>query len=460
LTLVAGSISTIYNYIGRENSRDFFKRSQEGIIITGKRKFRVKPSQLSGGIDIPGSKSHTIRALAFSLLADGESLIEYPLISSDTGSCLEMIAQFGAQVREEENLWRVIGTGGNVRVPDTVIDVGNSGTTLYIGIGIASLAEGYTIFTGDQQIRNRPADSLLSSIGELGGEAFSTRNNGKPPLVIGGRIAGGKTSIEAVTSQYLTSLLIATPLAAGDTAIDVPLLNEAPYVYMTLGWLDKLGIEYKNDNLKKIFIRGDQRYRAFREYIPADFSSATFFLVSAAITASEITLRGLDFNDTQGDKEVVTVLREMGAAVDIGEKEIRIRGNRLRGGIFDLNAIPDALPALAVAACCAEGETRLVNVPQARLKETDRIRVMRTELEKMGAAVEELPDGMIIRGGGLRGARVHGHGDHRVVMALSVAGLRADGETVIDTTEAVSVTFPNFMELMASLGTDITIIEE
>jgi 3-phosphoshikimate 1-carboxyvinyltransferase len=371
-----------------------------------------------------------------------------------------MIRQFGAQVQEEENLWRVNGNAGTVMVPESVIDAGNSGTTLYIGLGIASLAEEYTVFTGDQQIRNRPADSLLSSIGDLGGEAFSTRNNGKPPLIIRGRIAGGETSIEAVTSQYLTSLLIATPLAAGDTAIDVPLLNEVPYVYMTLGWLDKLGIEYKNYNLKKFYIRGGQRYKAFQEYIPADFSSATFFLVSAAITGSEITLRGLDFNDTQGDKEVVTVLREMGAAVDIGEKEIRICGNKLRGGTFDLNAIPDALPALAVAACCAEGETRLVNVPQARLKETDRIRVMRTELEKMGAAVEELPDGMIIKGGHLRGVPVHGHGDHRVVMALSVAGLRADGETIIDTAEAVSVTFPNFMELIATLGADITIIEE
>lgn len=441
-------------------AQGIFKSSKEDITITGKRTFRVKPSQLSGGIDIPGSKSHTIRALAFSLLADGESLIEYPLMSSDTESCIEMIRQFGAQVREEENLWRITGSGGNVMVPDTVIDVGNSGTTLYIGIGIASLAEGYTVFTGDQQIRNRPADALLNSISDLGGEAFSTRNNGKPPLAIRGRITGGKTSIEAVTSQYLTSLLIATPLAAHDTAINVPLLNEAPYVYMTLGWLDKLGIAYKNDNLKTFFIRGGQRYQAFREYIPADFSSATFFLVSAAITGSELTLRGLDFNDTQGDKEVITVLREMGAAVAIGEKEILIRGNKLVGGTFDLNAIPDALPALAVAACCAEGETRLVNVPQARLKETDRIRVMRIELEKMGAAVEELPDGMIIRGGVLRGARVHGHGDHRVVMALSVAGLRADGETVIDTAEAVSVTFPNFMELMASLGTDITMIEE
>ncbi len=423
-------------------------------------KFIVKPSQLSGAIAVPGSKSHTIRALVLSLLADGESVIENPLFSSDTLSCRTMIEQFGAAVHQDKNSWVVRGTGGRLSVPENIIDVGNSGTTLYIGIGIASLVEGYSVLTGDEQIRNRPADRLLAAINSLKGEAFSTRQNGKPPLVIRGRIQGGRTSIEAVTSQYLTSLLITTPLAPKDTVIEVPLLNEAPYIHMTLGWLDRMKIAYRNDRLRKFTVSGNQRYRSFREAIPADFSSATFFLVAAAISGSEITLGGLDFNDTQGDREVVSILEEMGAEVERGEREIRIRGKILSGGVFDLNAIPDALPALAVAGCCAEGETRLINVPQARLKETDRISVMRAELEKMGARIEELPDGLIIKKSPLRGARLHGHGDHRVVMALAVAGLVAEGQTEIETAESVSVTFPNFRELLQSLGADITMHEE
>jgi len=423
-------------------------------------KFIVKPSRLSGAIAVPGSKSHTIRALVLSLLADGESVIENPLFSSDTLSCRTMIEQFGATVSQEEDAWTVQGTGGRLSVPENIIDVGNSGTTLYIGIGIASLVEGYSVLTGDEQIRNRPADRLLAAINSLKGEAFSTRQNGKPPLVIRGRIQGGRTSIEAVTSQYLTSLLITTPLAPKDTVIEVPLLNEVPYIHMTLGWLDRLKIAYRNDRLRKFTVSGNQRYRSFREAIPADFSSATFFLVAAAISGSEITLGGLDFNDTQGDREVVSILEEMGAEVERGEREIRIRGKILSGGVFDLNAIPDALPALAVAGCCAEGETRLINVPQARLKETDRISVMRAELEKMGARIEELPDGLIIKKSPLRGARLHGHGDHRVVMALAVAGLVAEGQTEIETAESVSVTFPNFRELLQSLGADITVREE
>jgi 3-phosphoshikimate 1-carboxyvinyltransferase len=422
--------------------------------------FSVKGSTIHGDVKIPGSKSHTIRALAFALLAEGESVVEFPLYSSDTESCMDMVRRLGGRIVEEKDAWRVTGAGNRLPVPDDVIDVGNSGTSLYIGLGIASLIDGMTIFTGDHQIRNRPADALLASINDLGGKAQSTRGNGKPPLVIEGRIKGGRTAVEAVTSQYLSSLLIAAPLAEGETIIDVPLLNEQPYVTMTLAWLDRLGIQYENRDYRQFTVPGGQAYRPFRAAVAADFSSATFFLVAAAICGAELNLLGLDFNDTQGDREVVNILKKMGAEVVIGERNIRIRGGELTGGVFDLNAIPDALPALAVAGCFAAGETRLVNVAQARLKETDRIRVMYEELRKLGANVEELPDGLVVRRSELKGARVNGHHDHRVVMALSVAGMAAEGEMIVETAEAVAVTFPGFMGLMKKIGANIKEIEE
>lgn len=422
--------------------------------------FIVQKSEIGGDIIIPGSKSHTIRALVIALLSHGMSLIENPLVSSDTGSCLNMIEQFGARIEKEKNIWHIEGLDGDISVPEDVIDIGNSGTSLYIGLGVASLAGGYTVFTGDHQIRSRPADALLNSIIDLGGDAFSTKGNGKPPLVVKGRISGGNTEIEAVTSQYLTSLLIAAPLASSDTHIRVPLLNELPYITMTLDWLNKLGIEYENRDYKEFYIKGNQRYAGFREVIAADFSSATFFLVAAAITGAELNLIGLDFTDTQGDKEVVDILRKMGAEIEIGKKNIKIRGGNLKGGVFDLNRIPDTLPALSVAACFAEGETRLTNVPQARLKETDRITVMHDELKKLGAGIEEIKDGLIITRSNLRGGKVEGHNDHRVVMALSVAGLASNSEVCVSTAEAVSVTFPDFMKLMAGIGANIRLVEE
>ncbi len=422
-------------------------------------KFIIKPSEISGKIDIPGSKSHTIRALVLGLLAEGESVIRAPLDSADTRSCYEMVKKFGAVISGEKNEWRVKGRAGEVAVPDDVIDAGNSGTSLYFGMGVASLSGGYTVFTGDVQIRNRPVNALLKSIPELGGEAFSTRSNDRPPVVIKGRLKGGTTTVEAVTSQYLSSLLIACPLAAGDSVINVPLLNEVPYVVMTLKWLDKLGIKIENKEFKKFFMKGGQKYVSFDERIPADFSSAAFFLVAAAVTGAELTLNGLDFRDTQGDKEVVNILRSMGADVDIGENYIAIKGGRLKGGAFDLNDIPDSLPSLAVAACFAEGETKLFNVAQARVKETDRIKVMCGELRKMGARIEEMPDGLVIKKSRLKGAVMNGNHDHRVVMALSVAGLVADGQTEIDTAESAAVTFPEFFNLMKAINADIQRID-
>ncbi|MCX6357899.1 MAG: 3-phosphoshikimate 1-carboxyvinyltransferase [Candidatus Aureabacteria bacterium] len=418
----------------------------------------VNPGVVRGSVAIPGSKSHTIRAVIIATLAAGRSRIIAPLDSADTRSALAAARLFGAAVDEGVE-WRVTGTGGAPAVPQDIVDVGNSGTTLRLGMGIAALTHGYSIFTGDEQIRRRPVGPLLEAYRTLGAEGFSTRGNECAPLVMRGPLRGGRASIKAVTSQFLSSLLIAAPLAPDDTEIEVLQLNEAPYVEMTLSWLDALAIRYERDDLKRFSIPGGQRYAAFERSIPADFSSATFFLCAAAVTGGELLLRGLDMNDVQGDKAVVGMLRAMGAEVSACAEGVRIKGGSLRGAEFDLNSTPDALPALAATACFASGETRLRNVPQARIKETDRIAVMARELAKMGADVSELEDGLVVRGGGLRGAEVCGHGDHRVVMALAVAGLAARGETAIDTAEAMSVTFPDFVELMKRCGAQMELRE-
>lgn len=418
-------------------------------------KLLVEPSTLSGSARIPGSKSHTIRALVIATLADGVSELRAPLDSLDTQACVGVCRALGAEI-ELGGEWRIAGTGGKPKCPDNVIDVANSGTTLRIALTLAALGEGWTVFTGDEQIRARPAGPLLEALRGLGAQAFSTRGNGCAPIAVRGPLRGGRVGIACPTSQYLTSLLIGCPLAEGDTEIEVTELNEAPYVEMTLGWLDRQGIRYERDELRRFRMCGGQSYGAFQRAIPADFSSATFFFVAAAVTGSEVTLLGLDRGDTQGDKAVLDVLAAMGAEVEWqADGGVRVRGGELKGGEFDLNATPDALPALAVAGCFASGETRLVNVPQARIKETDRIGVMREELTKMGASVEELPAGLVVRGGGLKGASVDGHGDHRVVMALAVAGLAAEGRTEVAGAEAAAVTFPNFVELMQSLGARI-----
>ncbi|MBN1516030.1 3-phosphoshikimate 1-carboxyvinyltransferase [Candidatus Sumerlaeota bacterium] len=426
-------------------------------------KLIVEKSQLRGAVEIPASKSHSVRAAVFATLAEGESTVRSPLDSLDTqaavGACQALGAEFAITPGGD---WRVKGAGGKLAAPENVIDVMNSGTTLYIVMSTAALIHGWTVLTGDASIRRRPADRLLKCLNDLGAEAFSTRGNDCCPLVIQGPLKGGRTSLEAITSQWLTSLLINCPLAQGGSNIDVPLLNEAPYVRMTLDWLDYLGIRYEHDEaMKRFHIPGRQSYKAFERRVPGDFSTATFFLAAGAALDAEIELRGLDMEDSQGDKAVVDYVQQFGAAVNVKPEagSIAVKRAELRGCELDLNATPDALPAMAVAAALAEGETRLLNVPQARVKETDRLAVMNAELTKMGARIEELEDGLIVQGGSLRGAKLNGHHDHRVVMSLALAGMAAEGRTEIDTAESVAVTFPGFVEKMQALGARIQLSE-
>ncbi|MHC4158793.1 MAG: 3-phosphoshikimate 1-carboxyvinyltransferase [Planctomycetota bacterium] len=421
-------------------------------------KLIARKSRLKGEVTIPASKSHTVRAVAIASLAKGQSTIRNPLVSNDTQATVDCYRTLGANIdTSDSKLWKVIGTAGQVTTPQETIDVGNSGTTLRIAMGSVALAKsGRSItLTGDQQIQARPVGPLMEALNNLGARCIGLKNNGKAPVEITGQLTGGKTSIAASTSQYLSSLLLCTPLAAQDTEIDVTLLNEPGYVQMTLDWLDKQGIEYQNENMHFFKVKGSQSYKAFDAAIPGDFSSATFFLCAAALIADEVTLSGLDFSDSQPDKAVVDYLRQMRADISIEQNAITIKAAKLKGIEIDMNQTPDALPAMAVTAAFAEGTTKLLNVPQARAKETDRISALASELKKMGANVEELSDGLIIRQSKLSATEIHGWADHRIVMALSLAGMAIDGQSTIDTAEAISVTFPAFVELMQSLGANM-----
>ncbi|NOR66659.1 MAG: 3-phosphoshikimate 1-carboxyvinyltransferase, partial [Woeseiaceae bacterium] len=395
-------------------------------------KLIVEKSRLKGTVVIPGSKSHTIRAVAIASLAGGASLLRDPLDSSDTQAAVACYRALGAAIdTSDPKCWKVSGMGGRISVADQIIDVGNSGTTLRVAMGSAALAAtGRRVsFTGDEQIQTRPVGPLIDSLNDLGAKCVSLKDNGKVPVEITGRLTGGKTTIAAATSQYLSSLLLCAPLASEDTEIDVSLLNEPGYVQMTLDWLDKQQIEYKSEQMRRFSVKGNQSYKAFDAKIPADFSSATFFLCAAALGGDDVTLLGLDFADSQPDKAVVDYLKAMGADISVRENSVTVKAATLKGAELDMNETPDALPAMAVTAAFAEGTTKLLNVPQARNKETDRIACMAQELEKMGVEVEELPDGLIIEGGRPKSAELHGWADQRIVMALSLAGLNLDSRT-------------------------------
>ncbi len=414
-------------------------------------KYSTKTGNISGNVRIPGSKSHTIRALLIASAAEGQSNILNPLFSKDTEACINACRLMGAELKAENDRITVRGTGGHFTPAEDVIDVGNSGTTLCLAAPMGATGAGYNVFTGDGQIRSRPVQPLLDSIRDLGGWAVSTRGNGSAPIVVRGRLKGGETTIECPTSQYLSGLLLASPLAEAETIINVPLLHERPYVDITLNWLRDSGIKFEQEGYSKFRIFPNQKYKTVNRPIPADFSSATFFMCAAAITGGSVTMSGLDMNDAQGDKQVLSMLEKMGCKVDYTDDLITVTGTDLHGAEIDMNSTPDALPAMAVTACYAKGRTVLGNVPQARLKETDRIAVMHNELKKLGADIQELEDGLVINHSLLKGGPVSGHEDHRVVMSMAVAGLKSSAPIEIDDIDAAAITFPEFFTMLDSI---------
>ena len=449
---------------------------------------RINPRRFTGTFKIPASKSHTIRQLLIASLADGETEIKDPLDSLDTQSCLAACKAFGAGITERRDGdkiigWRVIGNNGfknhcaSVSTCEPpVIDVGNSGTTLYLALAIAGLQSQPIKFTGDEQIQKRSAAPLLDALARLGVQVQSSQqagNSGCVPVTIKGPWKGGKVNLPCPTSQYLSALLIASPLAPAGTVteINVPLLNEKPYIEMTLSYLTAHGIPFEANWPGHFVIPGGASWKAVSadsaRSVPADFSSAAFPAAAAAITGGPVTLLSLSPEDTQGDKFFIEILKSMGCEVNWSEdlqnnksKTLTIsREGILRGGSFDLNETPDLLPAAAVTAAYAEGDTVFRNVAHARIKETDRIAVMAQELVKLGVRCTELPDGLIVHGkGGLfpEGLpssdyipEINGHGDHRIVMAFAVAALGSPVPVEITTAESAAVTYPGFLELLA-----------
>jgi 3-phosphoshikimate 1-carboxyvinyltransferase len=422
-----------------------------------------KTERLAGEVVSPGSKSQTIRGLIFALLADGRSVLRRPLDSEDTRWAINVCRGLGADVAKDKNgNFIVKSRGAPLEESKKAINTGDSGiTTNFIlpALGLRRDNEKEIILDCGEQMRRRPVRPLINALSNLGMTAASKNAGSVFPLIISGRLLGGKTGVDGFISQYLSGLLISLPLAIKDSEVSVLDLRERPYAEMTLAWLDEQGIEYKHEQKgnKDVYkIKGRQKYRSFNKTIPVDFSSASCLLAAGALMPGEVIFKGLDMNDRQADKQLIHILREMGADIEIGNSEIKVRGGKkLRGIKINCADIPDLVPALAVIGTQAEGATELVKAGQARLKETDRLHSMAEGLGRLGARITEKKDGLKIFQSKLRGAPVAGRGDHRTVMALAIAGLFAEGRTSVDSAESVKKTFPDFPEAMRKIGAKI-----
>jgi len=416
---------------------------------------KVKKSEVYGEVEAPPSKSYTHRSIVIGSLGH-YSRIERPLLSADTMATVGACRAMGAEIDVRDDYLEIAGVIGRPKVPDDVVNAANSGTTLRLCLSMAALADGATVFTGDGSLRSRPNGPLIKALNDLGSICFSTRHNGRAPVVVQGPMKGGEIFIEGgVSSQFISSLLISCPFARRDTAINIKgELKSKPYVEVTLEMMEKAGGKVSTD-FKEFRIESDQDYSLKSYRVPGDFSSASYMLAAGAL-AGKVTVANL-FESKQGDAAIMEYLLDMGANVywDTEKGTVTVEQAGLRGIDIDAGATPDLVPTLAVLAACAKGTTHITNAAHVRYKETDRLHAMATELKKMGAAITEEPDGLIISGGRLKGAKVDGYDDHRIVMALAIAGMMATGTTSIDTAESVDISYPGFFADLKRIGAKV-----
>ncbi|MEM2872688.1 MAG: 3-phosphoshikimate 1-carboxyvinyltransferase [Nitrososphaerales archaeon] len=420
---------------------------------------KVFKSDLHGRVKAPPSKSYTHRALVLSSLASGRSRINKPLLARDTIATIKACQALGSLIDKKEDYLQIEGNP-NLKTPDDVINVENSGTTMRLITAIASLApEGYSIITGDDSIRSRPMQPLLSALLSLGVECYSSRQNGLPPIIVrGGGIKGGEAEIRGdVSSQFISALLISTPKAKNKTVIKVHGKTVSrPYIDATLSMMKIFGGNAIHKDFKEYVIPPKQDYHQSDFDVPGDFSSASLLIAFALLAGKKVTIENLNFSLPQADMRILDILENIEADFNVNRSkgEITLSGGKiLKGGEFDLSDSPDLLPVLSVIALKARPKIIIKGVEHARFKETDRISILVKELRKLGAKVQELRDGIVVEYcEKLKGCSLNAYSDHRLFMAFCAAATASSEPCIIEGLESVDISYPNFIKDIKSLG--------
>jgi 3-phosphoshikimate 1-carboxyvinyltransferase len=411
---------------------------------------------LDASVRVPGSKSLTNRALLVAALASGTSRLTGGLESDDTRVMLDALARLGCRVAVDGNAWRVPGCDGRLRAPEGTLYVGNSGTTARFLTAAAALADGPVVIDGNARMRERPISDLVQALERLGGRCEILGEGGCPPVrVAGGGLSGGSARIDASrSSQYVSAVLLAAPYAAKDVdlAFEDGVLVSRPYVELTLQIMSAFGAEARFEAGGGLHVAAGRPYSARDYAVEPDASSAAYPFCAAAIAGGRVRVEGIPRDSIQADLGLLDVLERMGCTVVRGEAFAEVRGAPagLRGVDVDMNDLPDAVLALAVVALFADGATRIRNVANLRIKETDRLAALECELRKLGADARAGADDLTIVPGPLRPAEIDTYDDHRIAMAFALAGLRIPGVVIRDP-GCVSKTWPEYFSMFEHL---------
>ena len=413
-------------------------------------------STISGNVILPGSKSLSNRILLLSMLAEGQTEIQNLLDSDDIRRMVEAMEMLGIELEENraENSITVSGTAGKIPVAEARLMLGNAGTAIRPLTAAMTLGHGRYVLDGAPRMRERPIIDLVNGLSQLGANLRCLNDTDCPPVeVIADGLPGGITRLSgAISSQYLSAILLAAPYAKKEVQIKITdKLVSAPYVEMTLHLMERFGVSVTHDNFR-VFHIPPQTYRSPGEvFVEGDASSASYFLAGAAITKGTVTVKGCGTNSLQGDARFAEVLEKMGAKVEWSQQQVRLAGSSLNGIDVDMNQMPDAAMTLAVASLFASGPTTIRNIYNWRVKETERLQAVSTELRKLGAEVEEGHDYLVIQPPEeIRETAIDTYDDHRMAMAFSLAAC-GNSPVTINEPGCVSKTFPEYFEVLSGL---------
>ena len=421
-------------------------------------KCKIEKSKISGQIICPPNKSYTHRAIFLASIAGKNSRVENVLFSADTISTIETCRKFGAEI---EIMDSSIIVKNSIKIGTKVSEINteNSGTTIRIASGIASLFSEEITLTGDSSLQKRPMQPLLDALSSMGAQCSSTE--GKPPIKIKGKILGGNVKISGnFSSQFISALLICAPLT--EKGINLTIegnLVSKPYLDATIATMRKFGVIVQTLIPYKRYNVSPQIYKETTFTVPIDFSSLALLLSATVLNGEDITINGNIGNLPQGDEAFIDILEQLGVKVIINDNDqIKIKSpKKLNGGKFDLSNSPDLLPPLAILALSSSAPIEIFNVKHARLKETDRIAIISRELVKLGIKIQEKEDGMILEASeNISGADLVSEEDHRLFMAFCIAGMYV-GDCTVSDPESVKVSYPNFIKEMREVGAKIQI---
>ena len=412
-------------------------------------KISIHRSEVTGRARAPSSKSYTIRGLMCAALAGGESQIINPLSSDDTDAALNVLRQVGVQVQQKADLWSV--TGGSFHQSGSDLFCSDSAATLRFMTALCSLIPGRCRLVAGPSLSSRSVKPLVQALRQLG-VAVSCQDEIAPVVVNGGRLRGGVVELPGdISSQFISALLFIAPLAEDDVTIRLSTpLESKPYVLMTLDCLEKFGIKVESSPDLTEFRVSRQTYKPAKYRVEGDWSSASYFLALGAVSG-EVTVENLNPQSLQGDKVILDFLNDMDAFVSLDGDLVTVKKSGLKAIRADLSDCIDLLPTMAILAAVADGVSQFVGISRARLKESNRVSVLREGLERMGVNVIEENDRLIITGSKPKGAVIDTRGDHRIAMAFGILG-SVTGETVIEQAECVAKTFPEFWSILQSIG--------